>query len=135
MTAGGSTPSARELADHLELALDAGQLGSWRWHLATGVTVWDVAMEGLFGLEPGSFPGTFEAWLALIHPDDVAAVTGVLERAVADGAPYDVEHRVIWPDGSVHWLQGRGMVTVDDEGNVTGTIGCTGDITARKLLL
>ena len=59
----------------------------------------------------------------------------ILERALVDRAPYDVEHRVIWPDGSVHWLQGRGMVTVDAEGNVTGTIGCTGDVTARKLLV
>ena len=47
---------------------------------------------------------------------------------------YTVEHRVIWPDGSVHWVQGRGTVTLDSDGNVTGTIGCASDITASKEL-
>jgi PAS domain S-box-containing protein len=131
----GDTPSANELADHLVLALSAGELGTWHWDRATGVATWDTTMERLFGLEPGTFPGSFDAWVELVHPDDAPGVTARLERALADRAPYDVEHRVIWPDGSIHWLQGRGMVTIDAAGNVTGTIGCTGDVTARKLLL
>jgi len=131
----GDAPSATELADHLVLALDAGDLGTWRWDMATGVTTWDATLERLFGLEPGTFPGTFEAWVDLLHPDDAPGTLAIMERALADRAPYDVEHRVIWPDGSIHWLQGRGMVTVDAGGNVTGTIGCTGDVTARTLLL
>ena len=113
----------------------SGDLGTWRWDRATGATVWDATLERLFGLEPGTFGGTFEAWVELLHPDDAPAVLATLERAVADRAPYDVEYRVVWPDGSVHWLQDRGMVTVDDDGNVTGTIGSAGDVTARKLLL
>jgi PAS domain S-box-containing protein len=122
------------LHDHLALALAAGELGTWRWDRATGVTAWDPTMERLFGLEPGEFDGTFEGWVAMVHRDDVERALEVVERAVADRAPYELEHRVIWSDGSVHWLHGRGMVTVDDEDNVTGTIGCSADITARKQL-
>ena len=100
--------------------------------MATGVTVWDTALEQLFGLEPGAFDGTMDAWVALMHPEDADQALAVVELAVADRAPYELEHRVIWPDGTVHWLYCRGMVTLDEEGNVTGTIGCTSDVTARK---
>ena len=75
-----------------------------------------------------------DAWVALVHPDDVSHVLAVVQRATAERTSYELEHRVVWPDGTVHWLYCRGMVTLDDDGNVTGTIGCTGDITARKQL-
>ena len=125
---------ASHLHDHFALALAAGHLGTWRWDMATGVTSWDETLEQLFGLEPGTFDGTMEAWLALLHPDDVSGVLAVVERATTQGGSYELEHRAIWPDGTVHWLYCRGMVTFDGDGNVTGTIGCTGDITARKQL-
>ena len=124
---------ASELADHLLLALAAGQLGTWRWDMATGVTTWDAPMNQVFGLSEGDFDGTYEAWVALLHPDERDEVLAVLDEAIATKGSYQVDHRVIWPDGSVHWLQGRGMVTVDERGEVTGTIGCTADITAQKL--
>jgi PAS domain S-box-containing protein len=125
---------ASYLHDHFALALAAGQLGTWRWDMATSLTVWDAALEQLFGLEPGAFDGTMDAWVALMHPEDADHALAVVELAVSERAPYELEHRVIWPDGTVHWLYCRGMVTFDDEGNVTGTIGCTGDVTARKQL-
>jgi PAS domain S-box-containing protein len=125
---------AAEQSEHLMLALAAGDLGTWRWDMATGAMRWDVTMERLFGLEPGSFGGTFEAWVSLLHPDDVEEALAILERAIADQEPYEIEHRVLWPDGSVHWLHGRGQVTVDATGKVTGTIGCTIDVTTRKRL-
>lgn len=122
---------AADLTEHLRLALEAGGLGTFRWDKATGATEWDNSLEALFGLEPGEFPGTFEAWVALLHPDDAPGVLQTLAEAVASKGRYTVEHRVIWPDGSVHWLHGAGQVTVDEDGEVTGTIGCTADVTER----
>ena len=116
------------------MALEAGELGTFRWDMASGVTTWDTTLERLFGLEPGGFDGTYDAWVALLHPDEVDEVLAVVESAVANKSSYQMDHRVIWPDGSVHWLQGRGKVTLDARGDVTGTIGCTADITARKLV-
>jgi PAS domain S-box-containing protein len=124
---------ASDLADHLVLALAAGDLGTWRWDADSGQTMWDETMERLFGLEAGTFDGTYDAWVALLHPDDRDEVLEALERALAERTGYVVDHRVVWPDGSVHWLQGRGMVTLDDDGRVTGTIGCTADISDRKM--
>ena len=100
--------------------------------MATGETEWDTTLERIFGLQPGEFDGRFESWVALIHPDDVDDTLATLERAVAEKSGYEVEHRVLWPDGSVHWVQGRGTVTLDRDGNVTGTIGCASDITRAQ---
>ena len=124
---------AAELTEHFRLALEAGELGTFRWDMATGVTTWDTTLEQLFGLEPGGFDGTYDEWVALLHPDEVDEILAVVDTAVARKSSYQMDHRVIWPDGSVHWLQGRGKVTLDARGDVTGTIGCTADITARKL--
>lgn len=125
--------SAAALADHLSLALAAGGLGTWRWNLGSGGVVWDDRLEALYGLDPGTFEGTFEAFAARVHPDDIAEVVATIETAVRDMRPYTVRHRVVWPDGSVRWLQGQGQVLQDDEGKVTGTIGCVADVTEQAV--
>lgn len=119
------------ISAHLNLALDAGGLGTWRWDLASGRTTWDPRMERLFGLEPGTFDGTFEAWRALLHPDDVAEVLAEVDRAVAARSSYRLEHRIVTPAGDVRWIEGAGRVTLDEDGEPTGTIGCCHDITER----
>jgi PAS domain S-box-containing protein len=123
---------AADLAQHLALALDAGELGTWRWDMSTGETLWDRKLETLYGLEPGTFPGTFDAYVSMLHPDDAPSVLETVERALAERSRYTVEHRVVWRDGSVHWMQGKGQVTLDEFGNVTGTLGCVADITDQR---
>jgi PAS domain S-box-containing protein len=120
------------LAEQLRLVLDAGGLGTFQWDRATDEVVWDARLEELFGLEPGTFEGTFEAWVALLHPDDATDVLRQLEEAIEAKDRYTIEHRVLWPDGSVRWLQGSGQITVDEQGVVTGSIGCTRDLTDQK---
>ena len=100
--------------------------------VTTGSVTWDERLERLFGLEPGGFDGTFDTYVSLLHPEDRDEVLSAVRSAVDSKSSYQVDHRVVWPDGSVHWLQGRGSVTLDDAGEVTGTIGCSGDITATK---
>lgn len=120
---------AQDLTERLALALDAGGFGTWRWDAARGTVEWDATLERLYGLEPGSFDGTYDSYVALLHPDDRDATLATIDEAVSTRQSYVVEHRVVWPDGSVHWLQGKGRVTLDAAGNVTGTIGCSADVT------
>jgi PAS domain-containing protein len=87
--------------DHLEarlrLALDAGELGTWWWDRTTEVIVWDPTMERLFGLETGTFDGTFDTWTSLLHPDEVGKVLAVVHDAVEHRCSYQLDHRVIRP--------------------------------------
>ena len=123
----------RTTRDEQRLALAAGRLGILRWARESGRVTLDDTAEALLGLRKGSFEGTFESWLSRLHPDDRERVRTMLDRAVDTKGTYDLEYRVIWPDGSIHWLQARGQVTLDDQGNVTGRIGCMADITPRRL--
>jgi PAS domain S-box-containing protein len=122
---------ARDLSNHFRLALEAGGLGTWRWDLASGHTVWDERLESLFGLAAGEFDGSFEAFVELLHPDDREGVLRTISEAVQAKSVYRVEHRVVWPDGSIHWIAGAGGVTLDEHGDVTGTVGCSMDATDR----
>ena len=124
-----------DLAARLALALDAGGLGTWRWNMQTGETDWDTNLEQLFGLGPGEFDGTYETYVSLLHPEDAPEVLATVEEAVKTKSAYVVDHRVVWPDGSVHWLQGKGRAIVDDEGSVLGTIGCVTDVTEQMRAL
>jgi len=122
----------QEVADRLDLALTAGELGTWRWDQGEGRVVWDERLHALYGLEPGTFPGTYEAWRATLHPDDREAVEAEIAQAMRDRAPYQLEHRILRADGSVRWVHGQGLVVVDDDGEALGTTGCVADITDRK---
>lgn len=127
-----SWPAGATDPTRLRHALAASGMGTWRWDAATGVVDWDPTMEDLSGLPEGTFGGSYEAWLATLHPDDVDGVLAVLDDAIERRGDYRMEHRVVRPDGTVRWLECRGRVTVDDEGAVAGTIGCAVDVTDRK---
>ena len=115
----------------LRLAHEAAELGSWQWDMTTGVTVWDEQLEAIYGMPPGGFDGTFEAWEATLHPDDHDQAMTVVQDAVAARSSYVLRNRMFWPDGTMRWIEAHGKVTIDEQGNPTGTIGCVRDITDR----
>ncbi len=121
--------NARDVTEHFRAALEAGGLGTWRWDMATGSTIWDERLEALFGLPPGGFDGTYETYVSMLHPDDRASVVATVEEALRTKTRYRTEHRVVWPDESIHWISGAGGVTIDDHGVATGTVGCVLDVT------
>ena len=116
----------------LRLAYDAAELGSWHWDMATGQVVWDERLEAIFGLPPGGYDQTFETWLAMIHPDEHPSVLAILEEAMAKKSSYNLNVRIVWPDGSDHWIESLGRVTTNEAGEATGTIGCVWDTTSRR---
>jgi PAS domain S-box-containing protein len=118
---------------HLSLALDAASMHTWSWDIHTGRVVWSEGIEALVGLAPGDFDGTFAAYQRVLHPDDRDAVVEAIERAVRDPrASYDVEHRVILPDGTTRWLSCRGHVVRNEAREPTVMLGIVWDVSARK---
>lgn len=125
--------SLQESTERLRLALEAGRMGTWRWDIATGTVVWDETLEAIYGLPPGGFNGTYQEYLALLHPEDRPWVVEAVRKSVETGTGHQFEHRVLWPDGSLHWIEGRGRVVRDEQGTVVGMVGVSVDITRRKL--
>jgi PAS domain S-box-containing protein len=123
----------QESGRRLQLALDAGRMGTWEWCIATGRVKWSPTLEAIHGLEPGTFAGTFEAYQQDMHPDDVEQVRSSIARTLETGEDHFVEYRIIWPDGTVHWVEGRGSVVKSDSGAPLGMTGMCTDVTARKL--
>jgi PAS domain S-box-containing protein len=116
----------------LALAIAAAQLGSWTWDMASGITTWDERLEEMHGLPPGGFGGTFEDWVAALHPDDRAECIALVEAALANPGPYRLVHRTTWADGSEHVVECRGTVLTDSEGRPAGTTGVAIDVTNRE---
>jgi PAS domain S-box-containing protein len=114
----------------LELALEAGRMGTWQWSLATGDVTWSATLEHLYGFQPGTFPGTFESYTSRIHPDDRALAVANIERAMADRARFTYAYRIVRPDGAVRWIEGAGTPMVDGD-EVVGMTGVCVDATAR----
>ncbi|WP_151704053.1 response regulator [Nitrincola alkalilacustris] len=128
---------AEQGADAAKERLRRGQLfaniGTWEWDIVTGDLFWTERIAPLFGYPDGDLETSYENFLAAVHPDDRQAVNDAVTACIDRDVPYDIEHRVVWPDGSVHWLLERGDVQRDSEGNPMRMIGVVQDINDRKL--
>lgn len=122
----------RDSEERLRLALTAGHLGTWEWNIRDNHVAWSPNLEIIHGLEPGSFPGTFEGYQRDIHPEDRGTVLAAIARAVENKADHYLEYRIIWPDKSVHWLETRAKLFCDDDGQPIRMLGVCADITDRK---
>ncbi|MCP6760203.1 MAG: PAS domain S-box protein [Fischerella sp. CENA71] len=124
----------RQSEERLSLALEAAHMGRWDWDILTNKVFHSVATEAHFGLTPGSFGGSYESFLASVHPDDRQCLHQAVMQAVQAGADYEIEFRVIWPDNSIHWVASKGQVYYDKTGKAVRMTGVTMDITERKQL-
>jgi PAS domain S-box-containing protein len=122
----------KESESRLLLAHQAAHIGAFEWSLQTGVNIWTPALESMYGLKPGEFGGTEKAWERLVHPEDRSRAVATVERAVNTFQPQEGEWRVVWPDGSVHWLIGRFQAFKDHAGKPSRLVGANVDITGRK---
>jgi two-component system cell cycle sensor histidine kinase/response regulator CckA len=116
----------------LELALEAAGLGTWEHDLSTGEGHWDARAKALFGW-PADEPVAEGQWAGTIHPEDRQRTLERWERAVRDRTPYSAEYRVIWPDGSVHWIMAVGRCPADPAaGTPLRFTGVVLDLTERR---
>jgi PAS domain S-box-containing protein len=123
----------RKSEERMRLAQSAARIGTFEWNIRTGVNTWTPELEGMYGLPPGGFGGTQTAFENLVHPDDRERVIELDNWALKTGQPTEGEWRVVWPDGSVHWIVGRWQVYMNESGQPTRMVGVNIDITDRKL--
>ncbi|MFL5307430.1 MAG: PAS domain S-box protein [Polyangia bacterium] len=123
--------SSRESERRLRLALEAGRMGTWELDLTTGAVQWSPAIERMHGLAAGSFPGTFEAYEADLHPDDREWVLATVKQNIARGVEHQLLYRIIRPDGAVRWLEAFGTFVHDAAGKPIRLMGVCSDVTER----
>jgi PAS domain S-box-containing protein len=132
----------RSRRDHVEQGLSeerfriaqiAGGIGWFEWDLMTDAWEWTPHVAVLFGFDPARSRPQLSDWHPAIFIDDVAKLRSAVEQAGAE-APYYVEFRVNHPDGSVHWIAGKGEITRDETGRARRVVGVYYDISERKAL-
>jgi PAS domain S-box-containing protein len=126
---------SEELRDRdalLRVALRANGMGVWLWDLKKRTVQWSDEMFRMAGREPGSVEPSFDAWTNMIHPDDSRRVAEARQRTFETGEDYTERYRIVWPEGSIHWLESQGTCQFDGEGRVTRVLGVLWDVTDRK---
>jgi PAS domain S-box-containing protein len=122
----------RANVEWLRLAQWAARIGTFDFDIRSGVDTWTPETEALYGLPPGGFDGTLSAFENLVHPDDRQRVMEATYKTITTGEPTEGEWRAVWPDGSVHWIAGRGQLLRDQSGEPWRLIGVNLDITESK---
>ena len=118
----------------MRFALHNAQVGIWDMDYVTGVLQWSDVLEQQYGLQPGTFGGTFDAFVHCLHPDDRASVIETVQAATATGSDFTVLHRALRPDGTVRWLSGAGRTFLDERGLPVRAVGISQDVTERHVL-
>ncbi len=125
--------SRRRSEEMLRLATDAAGIGTWTRDLATDVVSWSPQLERVFGVAPGEFAGTEEAFFAFVHPDDRALIASHIERAIAQSRDFEFEFRFRPGSGSEwRWMISRGRAFADAFGRPILLVGTGEDVTERK---
>ena len=118
-------------ANRLALAMKAGGVGTWEWDAVSNNSAWDEHMFALYGYGKDSLVSACDAWQSGVHPDDRVRFHKEVEVALAGEKDLSTEYRVVWPDGSVHYLRVLAAVQRDPSGRPLLMFGTNWDITDR----
>lgn|GEM_PF-3316716 len=143
-SAAGALENIRRLEVHIDKQRDIescldrfirsqqfSDIGTWDWNIRTGELYWSERIGPLFGYPPGALETTYENFLSAVHPSDRRTVIDAVNACIDRGEPYEIEHRVVWPDGTVRWVLERGDVERNAAGVPLHMLGIVQDITRR----
>ncbi|GBO55777.1 sensor histidine kinase [Pseudanabaena sp. lw0831] len=118
---------------HLKVAQRIGKVGSWEFEMNTGKLTWSDEIFHIYGLEPSPEPPSYDELKLYIHPEDWELFNQTVQNAISLAQSYDLEHRVLQPDGKLIYVMARGEMIYDLSGQLTHIIGTAMDISDRKL--
>jgi PAS domain S-box-containing protein len=135
-----ATPAEEELAalltrerERLSVALRAGRMGIYEWRVGAETVWWSPETYAVYGVDEATFRPTLEAFTALIHPDHREELWRRTQHALAEGADFEYEYRIVCPDGSERWVANRSQAGRGPTGVVERLTGVASDVTERKL--
>jgi PAS domain S-box-containing protein len=117
----------------LEQAMIVGRIGTWTSGLGAGASLkWSRECCRIFGISEEALEGRVEMFLRCVHPDDVEAVQHGVERAIATGAAYEIDHRIVRPDREIRWVRVRAQVVRSYGAEPIQLVGVVRDITEQR---
>ncbi|MBN1267874.1 MAG: GAF domain-containing protein [Anaerolineales bacterium] len=123
---------------NLARAQQMARIGSWDLDMKTGELFWSAELYRLYAIDPESTGNSADSLLEMvktrIHPDDLVEYQNFVDASMREKKPYDIEHRVLLPEGEQRYFQSRCKIIIDNEGTVTEIAGTVMDITERKLM-
>ncbi len=119
--------------DSLERAQKVARMGSWELDLVNGHLQWSAQVYEIFGVQPGEFAGTFAAFAARVHPDDLPGLVEAQEAVVEGRGELDVQHRILRRDGDIGYVHERARRVCDENGVPRLLAGTVQDVTAQVL--
>jgi len=134
----------RKSQAQLALAATGTRIGMFDRDLVTGETLATAQHTRLIGLSAAAAAATaaatttlsqryqYDDWVKRVHPEDLTRVEAEMTRCMKREAPFESEYRVVWADGSVHWLAVRGIFQYDEQGQARRVIGIAMDVTDRR---
>jgi PAS domain S-box-containing protein len=117
---------------HLRVEQKLARLGNWMWDTRKNKITWSPGLHEIYGLREGDFAGTFEAFLARVHPEDRDRVRRSVMRALEDGTSFSLDERIIHSDGTTRHLATAGEVIKDEDGYPLYMIGACQDVSKQK---
>jgi two-component system, cell cycle sensor histidine kinase and response regulator CckA len=113
-------------------AQQVAHIGSWEWNIADNSELWSEELYRICGVNAESWVPSYERFMTLLPADDRAKVNSIVQKALADRQPFQFEHRIVRPDGTIRLMNSVGRVIVDDSNEVVRMVGIAQDITDRK---
>ena len=123
----------RESEERLRMAQQIARIGTFEWDVDSDAVTWTEQMGAVYSLAAEQFPRSVDSWIGLFHPDDRSDIRGTMARALDTDDVNEGEWRIVWPDGTVHWVAARWKVFRDSAGKPMRITGIHIDVTARKI--
>jgi PAS domain S-box-containing protein len=122
----------RDSEERFQLASEIGRSGAWDWEVPSGGIVWSRGHFEILGYQVDEVQPSYQAWADRVHTEDLARIEAEIQRSMRERIDYVVEFRVVWPDGSIHWMSSRGRYQYDQDGTCQRMLGVMADITSLK---
>jgi PAS domain S-box-containing protein len=127
------TEELEKITERMQLATAGAAVGVWDWNIARNELTWDPTMFPLYGVEPASFGGAYEAWRNTVHPDDLARIAQEQQDALTAHQPFETSFRIIHgKTGAVRHLRAAAVVHTDAAGRPARMLGVNWDVTEQR---
>jgi PAS domain S-box-containing protein len=123
----------RQSEEQLRLALDAANMGFWAWNIQSGTVTWSDNFKRIFGLPLDIEEGSYELFLSIVHPEDRDRVHQASLSSFESGESGAIDYRIVWPDGSIHWIESLFQFFLDETGKPIRKTGLDLDVSERKV--